>query len=86
MQTVTLYSTEYCGYCRAAKSLLSELEIPFDEVDLSEDPEARMALIERTGERTVPQIYVGETHVGGFTELRALHLDGGLLPLVHSEG
>ena len=86
MQTVTLYSTEYCGYCRAAKSLLSELEIPFDEVDLSEDPEARMALIERTGERTVPQIYVGETHVGGFTELRALHLDGGLLPLVQSEG
>jgi glutaredoxin 3 len=86
MQTVTLYSTEYCGYCRAAKSMLSDLEIPFDEVDLSSDPDGRMALIERTGERTVPQIYVGETHVGGFTELRALHLDGGLLPLVNSEG
>ncbi len=86
MQDVTLYSTDYCGYCRAAKSLLSELEIPFEEVDLSADPDGRMALIERTGERTVPQIYVGETHVGGFTELRALHLDGGLLPLVNSEG
>jgi glutaredoxin 3 len=86
MQTVTLYSTDYCGYCRAAKSLLSELGVAFDEVDLSADPDARTALIERTGERTVPQIFVGETHVGGFTELRALHLDGGLLPLVNSEG
>jgi glutaredoxin 3 len=86
MQTVTLYSTHFCGYCRAAKSLLSELEISFEEVDLSADPDARMALVERTGERTVPQIYVGETHVGGFTELRALHLDGRLLPLVNSEG
>ncbi len=86
MQAVTLYSTHFCGYCRAAKALLTDLGVPFEEVDLSADPDGRMALVERTGERTVPQIFVGETHVGGFTELRALHLEGGLLPLVNSEG
>lgn len=84
MQDVTLYSARFCGYCRAAKSLLQQLEIPFEEVDLTHDHEKRMAIIEQTGQRTVPQIFVGDTHVGGFTELRAMHLANTLLPLVNS--
>ncbi|MEE2751114.1 MAG: glutaredoxin domain-containing protein [Myxococcota bacterium] len=84
MQQVLLYTAVPCGYCRAAKHLLESLDLAYDEVDLTHDREQRLALMEKTGQRTVPQIFVGDTHVGGFMELRALHLAGGLLPLVNS--
>jgi len=84
MQKVIVYTARPCGYCSAAKSLLTQLDITFDEVDLTGDPAARQALILQTGQRTVPQIFVGEVHVGGFTEMRALHSAGKLLPLVES--
>jgi glutaredoxin 3 len=64
--------------------LLDQLGLAYEEKDLTGDSQARMALMERSGQRTVPQIFVGEVHVGGFTELRALHSAGKLLPLVNS--
>ena len=79
-----VYTAVPCGYCRAAKNLLESLGLAYNEVDLTHDREQRLALMEKTGQRTVPQIFVGDTHVGGFMELRALHLAGGLLPLVNS--
>lgn len=84
MQPIVVYTSVPCGYCNAAKSLLSRLELSFEERDLTGDRNARMELMQRTGQRTVPQIFVGEVHVGGFTELRALHSQGKLLPLVNS--
>jgi len=84
MQKVIVYTARPCGYCTAAKSLLSQLDIAFEELDLTGDATARQALIGQTGQRTVPQIFVGEVHVGGFTELRALHSAGKLIPLVQS--
>lgn len=57
--------------------------MPFTEVDLTGDDEGRDALVERTGRRTVPQIYIGDTHVGGYDDLRALDRAGGLDPLLN---
>lgn len=84
MQTVLVYTSRPCGYCNAAKSLLEQIGVAFEERDLTGDSTARMDLMERSGQRTVPQIFVGEVHVGGFTELRAMHSAGELLPLVQS--
>jgi len=82
MTPVTLYSTDYCGYCRAAKRYFEEKGIPFTEIDLSGDDAGREALHARTGRTTVPQIFVGDTHVGGYTDLVALDRAGGLAPLL----
>ena len=82
MQTVLVYTSRPCGYCSAAKSLLDQIGIAYEEHDLTGDQAARISLMERSGQRTVPQIFVGEVHVGGFTELRAMHSAGQLLPLV----
>ena len=83
MSVVTVYTTAACPYCRAAKALLEELEIPYDEVPLDGREALRRELGERLGGwRTVPMIFVGERFVGGFSELRELHLRGELLPLV----
>jgi len=84
MAKVTLYSTDYCGYCRAAKRLFESKGIPFEEIDLSGDDAGRDALRARTGRTTVPQIFIGETHVGGFDDLRALDQRGGLEPLLNA--
>jgi glutaredoxin 3 len=85
MQPVTLYSTNWCSYCRAARSFLSQKGIPFTEVDLTGDDDAREKLTARTGRTTVPQIFVGEHHVGGYDDLRALDRAGGLEPLLARE-
>ena len=82
MAPVKLYSTDYCGYCRAAKSFFKDRKIPFEEIDLSGDDAGREALRTRTGRSTVPQIFVGETHVGGYDDLRALDRAGKLQPLL----
>ena len=85
MQPIVVYTARPCGYCSHAKSLLKTLDLPFEEIDLTGDYEARQELMQRTGQRTVPQIFVGEVHVGGFTDLRALHSRGELLPLVQGQ-
>jgi glutaredoxin 3 len=80
---VRMYCTAYCPYCLMAERLLRAkgvVEIQKIRVDL--DPELRMEMMERTGRRTVPQIYIGEFHVGGFEELSALDRSGRLAPLL----
>lgn len=83
MAKVLMYSTAVCPYCIRAEQLLNSkgvTEIEKIRVDL--DPEQREAMMTRTGRRAVPQIYIGETHVGGFDDLAALDRAGGLEPLL----
>lgn len=67
-----------CPYCIRAKLLLRERKIPYQEIDVTGDHEARQRLVELTGRRTVPQIFIGERSIGGFDELRALDRSGEL--------
>ncbi len=82
MKTVTVYSTTSCPYCVAAKRFLDGKKVPWQEIDLTDDDAGRTALVERSGRRTVPQIYVGATHIGGYDDLRALDSKGSFMPLV----
>ncbi len=78
MKAVRLYTTLICPYCVRAKLLLKGRGIAFEEIDVSGDPEKRSWLVETTGRRTVPQIFIGDEPIGGFDELRALDLSGEL--------
>ena len=78
MKNVKIYTTPSCPYCVRAKRLLQRKNVPYEEVDLSSDDEARMSLMERTGMRTVPQIFIGEKLVGGSDELYLLEERGEL--------
>lgn len=82
MRPVTLYTTPICPYCVAAKRFLDKKGVPYSEIDVSGDDDRRRWLVEVTGQRTVPQIFIGETSVGGYTDLRALDDRGGLAPLL----
>ena len=78
MPKVEIYTTPTCSYCVAAKALLSHKGVPYEEIDVR-DPDLRMAMTERAhGRRTVPQIFVGDTHVGGYEEMAALERSGAL--------
>jgi glutaredoxin 3 len=79
---IVIYSSPFCGYCAAAKSLLHSKGVTFQEVDVLAQPQRRGEMIDRTGRRTVPQIFIGTRHVGGFDELRALDDAGELDPLL----
>lgn len=82
MKKVEIYTTQWCPYCHAAKSLLQEKGAAYDEVDAS-DPEIRQAMVQRAhGRRTVPQIFIGDTHVGGYDDMAALDRRGQLDPLL----
>ena len=84
MKKIEIYTTQWCPYCHAAKSILDEKGASYEEVD-ADDPEVRMAMVQRAnGRRTVPQIFVGETHVGGYDDLAALDRRGALDPLLAS--
>lgn len=83
MPTVEIYTTPFCGYCMMAKRLLGQKGVAFTEIDVSGDPEARRAMMQRAGgRRSVPQIFVGATHVGGCDDLYALERAGKLDPLL----
>jgi glutaredoxin 3 len=83
MQPVEIYTTPLCGYCHAAKGLLTRKGVAFTEMDVSADPALRAAMTRRAnGGRTVPQIFVGDTHVGGCDDLFALDRAGRLDPLL----
>ncbi len=85
MQIVKMYTTGICPYCVRAKQLLKAKGVEnIEEVRIDTDPEQRAKMMEITGRRTVPQIYIGETHVGGCDELMALDKQGGLLPLLNA--
>jgi glutaredoxin 3 len=79
---VKLYVTTYCGYCRAAKALLQKKQAAFQEIDCTNDPSVRKWLIEQTGQRTVPQIFIAGVPVGGFSELSALDQAGKLAAIL----
>jgi glutaredoxin 3 len=79
MPTVDIYTTHYCPYCRIAKALLQKKGAAFTEIDLSRDHARRNEMIERAkGRMTVPQIFIGDLHVGGAEELHALERAGKL--------
>lgn len=83
MKAVEIYTTQWCGYCRAAKNLLTRKGIAYAEVDVGAEPERRAEMVQRSkGGRTVPQIFIGETHVGGCDQLFALERAGKLDPLL----
>jgi glutaredoxin 3 len=82
MAKVEVYTTPTCPYCHAAKALLNEKGVAFTEITVL-DPALREAMTERAhGRRTVPQIFIGDTHVGGYDDLSALDREGGLDPLL----
>ena len=83
MKPVEIYTTPLCGYCHAAKRLLSQKGVAFTEYDVSRDSDLRATMMLRSkGGRTVPRIFVGETHVGGCDDLYALDDAGKLDPLL----
>jgi len=82
MKTVEIYTTPLCGYCAAAKRLLTTKGVSYSETDVSAS-DARAAMMQRSkGRRTVPQIFIGDTHVGGFDDLNALERAGKLDPIL----
>jgi glutaredoxin 3 len=80
---VIVYSTAVCPYCIRAERLLEAKGVSVQKIRVDLDPEERIKMMERTGRRTVPQIYVGDTHVGGFDDLYALDQAGKLDPLLN---
>ncbi len=86
MQPVEIYTTGFCPYCVAAKALLTRKGVAFKEISVSGDAEKRQQMIERAhGRMTVPQIFIGETHVGGSDDLHALERAGKLDPLLQGQ-
>jgi len=83
MAKVEIYTTRYCPYCIAAKRLLTGKGVTYSEIDVSGDVQARADMVVRAnGRMTVPQIFIGATHVGGYDDLYALDRDGTLAPLL----
>jgi glutaredoxin 3 len=81
MAKVEIYTTKLCPYCYRAKALLDKKGIPFREVDVSFDPAMRRQLVDRTGRRTVPQIFINDKSVGGYDDIAALDEEGELTRL-----
>lgn len=83
MQAVKMYTTAVCPYCVRAKQLLKAPGVEhIEEIRIDTNPQERERMMETTGRRTVPQIFIGDTHVGGCDDLMALDARGGLLPLL----
>jgi len=86
MPRIEIYTTRYCPYCQSAKALLARKGAAFSEIDVTGDPEGRSKMVKRAnGLMTVPQIFIGATHVGGSDELYALERTGGLDPLLAAD-
>lgn len=83
MPKVVMYSTVVCPYCQMAERLLRERGVAdIEKILIDREPERRVEMMEKTGRRTVPQIYIGDTHVGGYDDLSALDRAGKLQPLL----
>jgi glutaredoxin 3 len=83
MQAVKMYTTAFCPYCVRAKQILKSKGVDeIEEIRIDSDPQARDTMMEITRRRTVPQIFIGDTHVGGCDDLMALDSRGGLVPLL----
>ena len=82
MAHVTIYTRPFCGYCSRALALLAEKGAQFTEIEAGFDPAQRQEMVRRSGRSTFPQIFVGETHIGGCDEMMALDRQGELDPLL----
>lgn len=83
MAQVTLYTSPLCGFCHAAKRMLNGKGVSFTEIDVAADPSKRQEMMSRAnGRHTVPQIFVGDTHVGGYDDMAALEHSGKLDPML----
>ncbi len=85
MPDIIVYSSSLCGFCHAAKNLLQSKGLGFEEILVDQQPDLRAELIRKSGQRTVPQIWIGETHVGGYTDLAALDSSGELAVLLEAQ-
>ncbi len=86
MAHIRIYTTRTCGYCVAAKRYLKEQKAQsFEEIDVSQSPDVRRWLVEASGQTTVPQIFIGDRSIGGYSDLRALDAAGGLDPLLNAD-
>lgn len=81
-ERVVMYAKSWCPYCERARALLQRKGVAFQEIDIEAQPEQREEMIRRGGQYTVPQIFIGERHVGGSDELYELEAAGGLDPLL----
>ncbi len=86
MSSVRVYVTTYCGFCHAAKRFLDVMGVPYETIDVTTDHETRRWLVEQSGMRTVPQIFVGDTPIGGYDDMLRLDAEGGLRPLLDEVG
>lgn len=84
MSQVTIYTTQHCPYCVNAKRLLSSKGVTPVEIDIQESPQYLAEMLQRSQRRTVPQIFVGDVHVGGFDDLASLDHEGGLDALLRA--
>jgi glutaredoxin 3 len=84
MSDVVIYTKEHCPYCRQAEQFFTRKGVPFENIDVSEDQAMRDRLVELSGQRTVPQIFIRGVSIGGYSDLMALHTRGGLQPLLES--
>jgi len=85
MAKVTMYCTGVCPYCVRAEMLLKQRGVAeIEKIRIDLDPAQRAVMMERTGRRTVPQVYIGDTHVGGYDDLAALDRANGLMPLLQA--
>ena len=82
MNPVTMYTTSHCPYCRNAKALLARKGVAATEIDIESNPHLLLEMMGRTGRHTVPQIFIGDRHVGGFDDLAALERQGELTALL----
>lgn len=85
MPSITIYTKGWCPYCSAAKKLLADKGVDFTEIDIEKKPEARAEMIQKaSGRTTVPQIFIGDRHVGGCDDLYALDDQGRLEPMLQA--
>lgn len=85
MNHIDIYTKNWCPYCHAAKALLNDANLEFNEIDVTDDATREEEMIRRSKRRTVPQIFIGDVRVGGFDDLRALQVNGELGPIVDSQ-
>ncbi len=86
MSTVRVYSKKNCPYCVRAKALLDKKGVAYEEIDVEGNDDLRIWLAEASGQKTVPQIFVGERPLGGFSDIDALEKQGKLEPVLRGEG
>ena len=83
---VRVFTTNYCPYCNAAKRFLDNAGVAYDAIDVTHDAETRMWLVETSGMRTVPQIFVGDESIGGYSDMDAMHRRGEFKAVLERHG